>query len=318
MQNVPKKMTMYVSDQGHDCLERSVEILGLGNEALRRIPSDANYKIDLDELEKTIERDRADGYHPSCIIGCAGTVNTGAFDDLNALADLCEGEKMWLHVDGAFGAWVRLSKTHRRLVDGMERADSLAVDLHKWMDMPYGIGCTLTRHPREHLQTFVYGHEAAYLKTLNARFQNLMATGYLGMRLSTHGLAVKPYLLLRANGSDKYRRLVQQNIDQIRYLAELVMNRSDMEVCAPVESNIVCFRYRPRGLGEEQLEKLNRAILASLGGISRGVASDTQIKGRYVLRVCNVNHRSSKKDFDWLVAEVERLGEKLLPEVVGK
>jgi len=318
MQSVPKKMTLYVSDQGHDCLDRSVEILGFGNEALRRISSDSKFKIRIDELEKSIRQDRSDGYRPSCIIGCAGTVNTGAFDDLNALADLAEREKMWLHVDGAFGAWVRLSKTHRHLVDGMERADSLAVDLHKWMDMQFGIGCTLTRHPKEHLQTFVYGNEAAYLKTLNERFQGLLTTAYLGIRLSTHAQAVKPYLLLRANGSDKYRRLVQQNIDQINYLAELIKNQHDMEVCAPVESNIVCFRYKPSGLGEEQSAKLNRAILASLNEISRAVVSDTEIKGRYTLRACNVNHRSSYEDFDWLVAEVKRLGEKLLPEVVGK
>jgi len=318
MQNIPRKMTLYVSDQRHDCLDRSVEILGFGNEALRSIPSDSNYKISIGELTKAIKQDRADGFHPFCIIGCAGTVNTGAFDDLKALADLAEKEKMWLHVDGAFGAWVRLSKTHRHLVDGMERADSLAVDLHKWMDMPYGIGCTLTRHPKEHLQTFVYGHEAAYLKTLNERFQGLMATAYLGIRLSTHAQAVKPYLLLRANGSDKYCRLVQQNIDQINYLAGLIDDQHDMEVCAPVESNIVCFRYKPRGLGEGQLEKLNRAILASLNDVSRAVVSDTQIKGKYVLRACNVNHRSTMEDFDWLVTEVKRLGEKLLPEVAGK
>jgi glutamate/tyrosine decarboxylase-like PLP-dependent enzyme len=318
MQNVPKRMTLYVSDQGHDCLDRSVEILGFGNEALRRIPSDSEYKISIDELKNAIKQDRENGYHPFCIIGCAGTVNTGAFDDLKSLADLAEKEKMWLHVDGAFGAWVRLSETHKHLVDGMERADSLAVDLHKWMDMPYGIGCTLTLHPKEHLQTFVYGHEAAYLKTLNERFQTLMATAYLGIRLSTHAQAVKPYLLLRANGSDKYRKLIQQNIDHINYLADLIEKKPDMEVCAPVESNIVCFRYKPRGLGEEQLVKLNRAIIAALGEITRGVVSDTQIKGKYMLRACNVNHRSSMKDFDWLVAEVERLGEKLLPEVVGK
>jgi len=310
-------MTMYMSDQGHDCLDRSVEILGLGNEALRRVPSDSEYRIIISELEKSIRQDRADGYHPTCIIGCAGTVNTGAFDDLNALADLAMKEKMWLHVDGAFGAWVRLSKTHRHLVDGMERADSLAVDLHKWMDMPYGIGCTLTRHPREHLQTFVYGHEAAYLKTLNERFQTLMATAYLGIRLSTHAQAVKPYLLLRANGSDKYRRLVQQNIDHINYLASLIEDQPDMKVCAPVESNIVCFRYEPEGLGEEQLEKLNRSILASLSEITRGVASDTWIKGRYVLRVCNVNHRSSRSDFEWLVHEVKRLGAEVAPNLGG-
>jgi aromatic-L-amino-acid decarboxylase len=314
MQSNPKKMTMYMSDQGHDCLDRSAEILGFGHEALRRISSDDEYKIDLNELRRAIKQDRADGFHPACIIGCAGTVNTGAFDDLNSLADLAEEEGLWFHVDGAFGAWVRLSKTHRHLVDGMERADSLAVDLHKWMDMPYGIGCTLTRHPKEHLQTFVYGQEAAYLKTVNERFHTLMYTGYLGIRLSTHAQAVKPYLLLRAYGSDKYSKLVQQNIDQINYLASLIDDEPYMLVCAPVESNIVCFQYRPKSLSEEQSEKLNRAIYASISEISRGVVSDTTIKGKYVLRACNVNHRSRYEDFDWLVAEVKRIGAELVED----
>ena len=190
MQSVPKKMTLYASDQVHDCLYRSVEILGLGNEALHRIPSDDSFKIKIDKLEEAIKEDRADGYHPFCLIGCAGTVILGRLMISIRLPILSSSEKMWFHVDGAFGGWVKLSKTHRHLADGMERADSLTVDLHKWMDMPYGIGCTLTRHPRDHLQTFVYGHDAEYLKTVNDLIPNLMCTGYLGMRLSNHALAV--------------------------------------------------------------------------------------------------------------------------------
>jgi glutamate/tyrosine decarboxylase-like PLP-dependent enzyme len=317
MQGVPRKMTIYVSEEGHHCLERSVELLGFGGENLRLIPTDDDYRIKIDALKEAINRDRAAGYHPFCVIGNAGTVNTGAFDDFNALANLAEKEKLWLHVDGAFGAWVKISKTHKHLADGMERADSLAVDLHKWMSMPYGIGCTLTRHPLEHLKTFVYGEEAAYFKSnLDKPMDELLGTSmFMGLRLSNEFLALKPYMLLRANGSEKYGRIVQQNIDQINYLADQIRIQPDMEVCAPVASNIVCFRYSPDGLDEKRLEKLNHSILLALWDVSFPVISDTTIKGKYVLRACNVNHRSRREDFDWLITEVRRLGEKLLPEV---
>lgn len=317
MQSVPRKMTLYVSEEGHHCLERSIELLGFGGDSLRWLPTDDDYRIRIDALKEAISRDRAAGYHPFCVIGNAGTVNTGAFDDFNALADLAEKEKMWLHVDGAFGAWVKISKTRRHLADGMERADSIAVDLHKWMSMPYGIGCTLTRHPRDHLKTFVYGAEAAYLNVAIDRpiDELLGASMFMGLRLSNEFLALKPYMLLRANGTEKYCRVIQQNIDQISYLAEQIGKQPDMEVCAPVASNIVCFRYNPGGLDEKQLEKLNHSILSALWNVSFGVVSNTTIKGKYVLRTCNVNHRTRREDFDWLVGEVKRLGESLLPKV---
>ena len=157
-------------------------------------------------------------------------MNSGAFDDFNALADISEKEKMWLHVDGAFGGWVKLSKTHRKLANGMERADSLAIDLHKWMDMPYGIGCTLVRNPRDHIKTFVYGHEAAYLKTAMDAFEDQYHTANLGLRLSNQILALKVYMLLRAYGKRKYSRLIQQNIEQINYLANRIRKEPNLEV----------------------------------------------------------------------------------------
>jgi glutamate/tyrosine decarboxylase-like PLP-dependent enzyme len=315
VQGAPKKMTLYVSDQGHDCLDRSIELLGLGTDALKHIPTDENCKIRLDLLEKAIQEDRKNGSNPFCIIGCAGTVNSGAFDDFNALADLSEREKMWLHVDGAFGGWVKLSKTHRKPSNGMERADSLAIDLHKWMDMPYGIGCTLVRNPRDHIKTFVYGHEAAYLKTAMDAFEDQYHTANLGLRFSNQILALKVYMLLRAYGREKYSRLIQQNIEQINYLANRIKKESNLEVTVPVESNICCFRYNPGGLDESQLEKLNKAILDGLWKLSAFVVSDTTIKGKYMLRACNVNHRSSYEDFDWLVDEVKKLGEQCSPKI---
>ena len=128
MQNVSRLMTLYCSEEAHDCLDRSVELLGLGNEALRWIPTDEKHMMNITVFEKEIQRDRENGFYPFCVIGTAGSVHTGAFDDLNAIADLCERENLWFHIDGAFGSWIKLSETHRSLANGLERADSLAVD----------------------------------------------------------------------------------------------------------------------------------------------------------------------------------------------
>lgn len=308
----PEKMILYGSDETHHCTERTVELLGLGNEALRWLPTDKDCALKINSLEKAIKEDRATGKHPFCVIGNAGTVNSGAFDDFKALRKIADKENMWLHVDGAFGAWVKLSETHRHLADGIELADSLAVDLHKWMDMPYGIGCTLIKDKVAHYSTFVYGHEAQYLQSGFDLSDDVISSPHnLSLQLSRNNTSLKAYLLLRAYGRNKYVRLVQQNIDQIRYLADLVENEPRIELTAPVISNIACFRYNPGGLGEEQLENLNKQIAQGLWRINFWMVSDTRIKGRYTLRACNVNHRSRRGDFDFLVNEIKRLGEEL-------
>ncbi|UCG37465.1 MAG: aminotransferase class V-fold PLP-dependent enzyme [Candidatus Bathyarchaeota archaeon] len=315
VQKLNQRMTLYCGDETHHCLERSVELLGLGNEALRWIPTDDNCRIRLDALEKAIKDDKKRNNHPFCIIGCAGTVNSGAFDDLKALAGLAKRENMWFHVDGAFGAWVKISNTHRHLADGMEDADSLAVDLHKWMCMPYSIGCTLVRDRLAHYSTFVYGHEARYLKSAFDQVEDQITNPHsLALPLSRNFTSLKAYMLLRAYGRRKYSNIIQQNIDQTNYLAEIIESDPKMEITAPVVSNIVCFRYRPKALSELELEKLNKSIYSDLNKISFWMVSDTTIKGRYMLRACNVNHRSRKQDIDFLLDEVKRTGKRIVSQ----
>ena len=310
----PEKMVLYCSDQVHECLDRSVELLGLGNEAMRWIPTDDDYVIQIPALKKAIKEDQSKGLHPFCLIGNAGTVNVGAFDDFKALRKIADKENMWLHIDGAFGAWVKLSETHKHLADGMELADSLAVDLHKWMNMPYGIGCTLVKDRMAHLNTFVYGHEAEYIKSIQD-YSDDISTSNLSLQLSRNNASLKAYMLLRAYGSDKYARLIQQNIDQIYYLADILRNEPKFEITAPVVSNIVCFRYNPGNLDETQLEKLNKQIAHMLWvTVNFWIVSDTTIKGKYTLRACNVNNRSRREDFDFLVNEIKKIGAKLEKE----
>ena len=301
IQNLPAKMVLYASTEAHKCLTRAVELLGLGNNSLRLIPVNERFQIDIKELELTIKEDRETGYHPFCVIGNAGSVNTGAFDDFNALADICRREDLWFHIDGAFGAWAKLSSTHRHLTNGMEFADSLAFDLHKWMYMPYEIGCTLVRDREAHCRTFIY--EAEYLETISERHD---PSNY-SIQLSRDFKALKAWMLLKADGVEKYAQLIQQNIDQADYLSERVKNATELELVVPVFLNIVCFRYIVDGLSEKELKDLNNQILWQLwsGGL---IPSDTTLNEKYTLRVCITNHRSKREDFDRLVDEVIRIG----------
>ena len=313
VQGVTERMTLYGSEEMHHCLDRSVEILGLGNEALRWLPTDNECRIKTQSLRKAICEDREKRLHPFCVIGNAGTVNSGAFDDFKTLRSIADKENMWFHVDGAFGSWVKLSNTHKHLADGIELADSLAVDLHKWMYMPYGIGCTLVRDKLAHYSTFVYGHEAEYLKSTKVLAADTLSNPHnLALPLSRNFTSLKAYMLLRAYGKNKYKRLIQQNLDQIKYLEDVIRKTPYLEVTAPAVSNIVCFRYTRDGLSEGELEELNRSIMGRIRMSDFGIISDTSIKGKYMLRACCVNHRSKRKDFDYLVRKLKEIGEELV------
>lgn len=185
--------------------------------------------------------------------------------------------------------------------------------------MPYGIGCTLVRDPLAHYSTFVYGHEAQYLKSTFEEIQDKFADSHnLALPLSRNFNSLKAYMLLRAYGKQKYSQLIQQNINQTNYLADLIKKENQMEITAPVTSNIVCFRYNPRGLNEDALEKLNKLIYEALCHINLMIVSDTTIKGKYMLRACNVNHRSQKKDFNFLVKEIKRIGINAISQLKSK
>ncbi len=310
LQARPRQMVLYASQEIHSSIQKAVELLGLGSEALRYVPANDYFQIDLEALKTAIARDREQGRRPFCVVGGAGTVNTGAVDDLDALADICQQENLWLHVDGAFGAWATLAPSVREQVAGLERADSLAFDLHKWMYMPHEIGCVLVRHPEEHHQTFsltpVYLARAGDGRGLTGGDLPWL-TDY-GFQLSRGFRALKAWMSLKEHGSRKYGRLIQQNIDQIRYLAELIDAAPELELAAPVGLNIVCFRYIKPGLDEVALDALNKEILVELQEQGRAVPSGTTVRGRYVLRVGHANHRSRREDFDILVAEVIRIG----------
>ncbi len=313
VQAAPHPLTLYASVETHNSVRKAVETLGLGREALRLIPVDADYRIDLSALRAALAADRAAGHQPFCIVGNAGTVNTGASDDLHALADLARDQGLWLHVDGAFGALASWSPALRARVAGLERADSLAFDLHKWGYVPYEAGCVLVRDGARQRTSFDVA--AAYLAPARG---GLAPEGPklsdLGPQLSRGFRALKVWMALQEAGFDKLGRLIQQNVAQAAYLAELVRAAPELELGAPVPLNVVCFRYRDaaRSLDNGALDALNAELLVRLHEDGIAVPTYTRLHGRYLLRVAITNHRSRRADFELLAREVVRLGRELL------
>jgi len=305
-----RPLVVYCSTETHSSVVKAVELLGLGSQALHQIEVDGDFRIRTDRLCRAIADDRACGKHPICVVANAGTVNSGAIDDLTALANVCGTENLWLHVDGAFGAIPAISPKLRPLLRGMERADSLAFDLHKWMYLPYDVGCVLIRHPMHHRDTFSY--RAPYLNSQNRG----LAGGpdwfsHYGLELSRGFRALKVWFSLKEHGLKTYQSLVEQNVAQAQYLGDLVTGDQRLELLAPIPLNVVCFRYRGKLRDEATLKELNQEILFRLHESGVAAPSGTVIGARFAIRVANVNHRSRRQDFKLLVHEVIRLGDEI-------
>jgi aromatic-L-amino-acid decarboxylase len=304
------RLLVYASTETHSSVRKAVELLGLGNQALRRVPVGPDYTIDVAALRRAIAADRAAGCRPICVVGNAGTVNTGATDDLPALAALCRDEGLWLHVDGAFGALAALSPALRRLVRGIEQADSVAFDLHKWMYLPYEVGCTLVRDQAAHRGTFAV--TPAYL----AAFDRGIAAGGFpfaerGVQLSRGFRALKVWMSFKAHGIDAFARLVEQNVRQATYLVDLIAAHPRLELLAPAPLNVVCFRYTAPGLQDTALNAINQEILLRVQESGLAVPSHTDLGGRFAIRVAITNHRSRREDFDLLAQAVVDTGDAL-------
>jgi aromatic-L-amino-acid decarboxylase len=305
-----KRMMVYASKEVHNCVNKAVDMLGLGSDSLRLIDVNDDYEIDIDKLKVQISADKNSGLQPFCIVANAGTVNTGAADDINALADLCEKEKLWLHVDGAVGALLALSDEYKHVVEGMERADSIAFDLHKWMFVPYEAGCVLVRKRNEHYKAFSL--QAAYLhhEVRGMAGGDTWFSDY-GVELSRGFKALKIWMSMKEHGFKKFGRMITQNIGQVQYLKSLVTKNSELELCAPAPLNILCFRYKGNLTDVDDLNTLNKELLLQLHESGVALPSYTTLNGKYCLRVANTNHRTVKSDFDILVNKVLELGREI-------
>ncbi len=311
---LPGQLVLYASSETHSCQQKAVEVAGLGADALRKVPVNADFQIDITKLRQMIAEDKAAGKIPFCIVGNAGTVNTGAIDPLDEILQVCKEEKLWFHVDGAFGALAKLAPEFQDSLRAMEEADSVAFDLHKWLYLPYEVGCVLIKNAQVHRDSFAMqpNYLLKHERGLSAGPDPL--SNY-GMELSRGFKALKVWMSFKEHGIAKFARLIRQNIAQAFYLGDLVNQASSLELLAPVTMNITCFRYNPGHLSQEQLNVLNKEILMRLHEEGVAAPSYTMLNGNYAIRVANVNHRSQKTDFQALAAGVVRIGQEVSREI---
>jgi glutamate/tyrosine decarboxylase-like PLP-dependent enzyme len=301
-----QRLVAYSSAAAHGCIPQALDMCGLGSEALRLIPVNDSDQIDLGALAGAIAADRKAGLRPFLIVGTAGSVDIGAIDDLAALADLARREKMWFHVDGAFGALGILAPDIAPRLAGIERADSLALDFHKWGQVPYDAGFILVRDGTLHQNAFA--SPQAYLR----RETRGLAAGSpwpcdFGPDLSRSFRALKTWFTLKTYGTQKLGAAISETCALARYLAERVRATPALELTAPVQLNIVCFRYR----GADS-DRVNAQIVVELQEGGSAAPSTTTIGGRLAIRAAIVNHRTERRDIDALIDNVLILGDAIV------
>lgn len=310
-------MTVYGSPETHSWAKKTMHLFGMGDRALRLVPCHDDFTINVDELRRMIREDKAAGHRPIAVLGTAGTVNTGATDDLDSIADVCAEENLWLHVDGAFGALVAISPKLKHIVKGLDRADSVGFDLHKWMYLPFECACLLVRDGKAHRRTF--SNSATYLQIFD---RGVVAGGIPfadgGIELTRGFKALKAWMSLKAYGFNRFAGLIEQNVAQAQALAEMVSREPLLELSAPVPLNIVCFRFVAPGLNLEDLNWLNQEILYLLQERGIAVPSSTVLDGRFCLRAALVNHRTKREDLESLVQATVAIGKERLPVIAGK
>jgi aromatic-L-amino-acid decarboxylase len=298
----PKRLTAYGSTAVHGCIAKAMDIAGIGSDALRMIVTDNRHRIDIEALEQAIYDDRRNGFTPFMVVGSAGTVDTGAIDDLASLANLCERDHLWFHVDGAYGALAMLAPDLAPRLKGIERADSLAFDFHKWGQVPYDAGFILVRNGQLHQKAF--DSSAAYLK----REVRGLAAGApwpcdFGPDLSRGFHALKTWFTLKVHGTEALGAVISETCELARYLADRIARTPELELLAPVELNIVCFRFRTL-----DADRINAQIVVDLQECGSVAPSTTTINGCVAIRAAIVNHRTSRTEIDALVDETLALG----------
>ncbi|NMO16793.1 pyridoxal-dependent decarboxylase [Pyxidicoccus fallax] len=306
-----RPLTLYASEETHSCITKSVEMLGLGSSHLRKVPVHADFRVDVDRLEQAVRRDANAGLKPFCIVGNAGTVNTGAVDDLEALADVAERHGLWFHVDGAYGAAAARVEGVRGRFKGLERADSVALDPHKWLQVPFEAGCALIRDWDGLRRAFTYS--AAYLQ---ARSDSEERWDWMGhtFQLSRAFRALKVWMQLQVYGSGKLRAVIADNLQLMQQLGAEVDAACDFERLAPVSLSILCFRYVPsvgRRWDEASLDMLNARLLEECERRGQFFLTGTRLRGRTALRACLVNHRTTAAETHGLLAHLRSVGEEL-------
>jgi aromatic-L-amino-acid decarboxylase len=315
--NSGKPRTVYASEEVHMSIAKAADILGFGRDQVRVVPCDSRLRMEVSALRQRIESDSKEGLRPFCVVASAGTVNTGAVDPLEKVADIAHEFDLWFHVDGAYGAPGILDPGKRQLFDGLERADSVSLDPHKWLYVPVDAGCLLFRDEATVKAAF-NTDEADYIKVHGLTDDETFAYWDYGVELSRRFRALKVWLTLRYYGVKRIAAAIAEDIALAEYLGEVVAAAEDFELMAPVELSICCFRYVPAPIKKRmttayadelfeinrKLDAVNEQILSLVQKGGRAYVSNATVNGRFALRACITNFRTTKADIDETVAVV--------------
>ncbi len=306
----PMQLLLYCSSETHSCVIKAAEIIGLGTQAVRIIETNEDFQMNTEALENAIGEDLANGFLPICVVGTAGTVNTGAIDPLSEIHAICQKYGIWFHIDGAYGALCKLDPRYAAELKIIEKADSVAFDLHKWLYIPYEVGCALFKNADAHRNSFAITPNYL-LQATRGLAAGPESINNMGFELSRGFKALKVWMSLKEHGLQKYADLITQNNRQAEYLGDRITENDQLKLMAPVSMSIVCYQFVHPGSSREETNGLNMELLMRLQEQGIASPSSTILHSQFCIRVCIVNHRTKKSDLDLLLSQTIRIGNEI-------
>jgi len=306
------RLRIYASSETHFSIAKAAALLGIGRENVRLVAVDERFRMRLDDLVAKITADLEAGYVPFCVVANAGTVNTGAVDPLAEIREVANRFQLWMHVDGSYGAFAVLAKSARKLFTGIDQADSIALDPHKWLYLPVDVGCVIYREPG--IARAAFAHEAEYTRIISEEADEAFAFWDYGPELSRRFRALKVWMLLKGVGLDRLGKAIESNLACARHLESMVRGSDDFEMVAPVELSIFCFRHVPVQLKNESPEAIdafNERLLVALQRDGSSYLSNATLAGRFALRGCVLNYRTTLRDMEILLDDLRRVARSL-------
>src|SRR5436190_10672942 len=306
-------LRMYASSATHFSITKAAALLGIGRDNVRHVAVDEHFKMRMDDLVAKITADLEAGYVPFCVVANAGTVDTGAVDPLREIREVANRFELWMHVDGSYGAFAILAQSARKLFAGMEQADSIALDPHKWLYLPVDVGCVIYRDPE--IARAAFAHEAEYTRIITEEADEAFAFWDYGPELSRRFRALKVWMLLKGVGVDSLSEAIESNLACARYVESMVRASDDFEMVTPVELSIFCFRHVPVQLRSESphaIDAFNERLLIALQRDGSSYLSNATLGDRFALRGCVLNYRTTLRDIEILLDDLRRVARSLL------
>ncbi|MCK5650337.1 MAG: aminotransferase class I/II-fold pyridoxal phosphate-dependent enzyme, partial [Gemmatimonadetes bacterium] len=305
----PVSPVVYMSDQGHSSLERAARIVGVSAEAVRKLPTDRHFRLDPQELERALQEDRAGGRSPMCVCATAGATNTGAVDPLMEIAGICGEHDVWFHVDGAYGGFAILTERGKDAFRGIELADSVTLDPHKWLFQPYETGCLMVRDTS--LLEAAFRILPEYLQDADMGMEHVNFADR-GLQLTRSFRALKIWMSIQMLGLNAFRDAIDEAMDLASEAERHILASDELELLSPATLGVVCFRYRPAALDDARgLETLNARIQDRIVESGFAMMSSTRLRGEYSLRLCILNYRTKWDDVREILERIEATGREL-------